>query len=335
MQAEHARSLHVVSGETAAGALRAVLGAEIPLLVQRDFLFAGPVPPFTDIEHFKSVRAAYLSSLWPGLGEDIHQQPQDLLCRPARLAEHDHLTVWAGCGLEDTLLVLLVLHLAQLLRLPPGQVRLIRYPAPEAGQGAWAIGQMAPAALARHPPAVPLDDASAAAFRAGWQALTAPTPERLNAYAQPGSGATAAASVRCMLSRYPQLASGLSDWELALLRPLLRGPSTVATRVAGALSRGTGEDAIRELLLLDMLRGLGAGRAPLPLVEFAGGEGPVQARELRLTPFGRAVLRGRETALSANPLTRWIGGVHLDSRAGRLWLRDGQQLVPAPRRQPG
>ena len=320
--------VHVVSGEVAAAALRSFLGRQLPLFIQRDPLYAGPISDFSDPTAFRALRSRYLSSLAEGLGEATFGQPDELMHDPRRVFCGSSLTVWAGEGLEDTLLVLLVVHLARALGARGEQLRLVRFPA-RAGRGAprHAVGQIRPEFVARgHPPPRPIDEELASRFESGWRAFSSASPRDLEAYL---SDAAAEPALRLLLQRYPQAGTGLSAWESALLDPLQRRGRTAARLVAGVLAAGTPGDAMRDLLLFDTLRELSGERAARPLVTLSGPPGDIRDRLVRLTDVGRAVLRGELSALSCNALDRWVGGVNISSAKGLLWLRDGDRLVQA------
>ena len=48
---------------------------------------------------------------------------------------------------------------------------------------------------------------------------------------------------------------------------------------------------------------------------------------MHLTPHGEAILAGDGNAVEWNGIDDWVGGVHLDSRSGRVWFhRDGMLI---------
>ena len=52
-------------------------------------------------------------------------------------------------------------------------------------------------------------------------------------------------------------------------------------------------------------------------------------RRVTITDAGRAVLNGEANAVALNGIDDWVAGVHLDSKAGRVWFRRDGELVPA------
>ena len=49
--------------------------------------------------------------------------------------------------------------------------------------------------------------------------------------------------------------------------------------------------------------------------------------QVRLTPFGAAVLECRTANYPDNPIDDWASGVRLSSADGRLWFREDGKLV--------
>ncbi|MCA9131440.1 MAG: hypothetical protein KDB22_30360, partial [Planctomycetales bacterium] len=69
---------------------------------------------------------------------------------------------------------------------------------------------------------------------------------------------------------------------------------------------------------------------PEPLLELTGNMENCRGAEVTLTDFGRAVLEGRASAYPTNPIDEWIGGVHLSSEEGNLWMYNGDSLQKVP-----
>jgi hypothetical protein len=56
----------------------------------------------------------------------------------------------------------------------------------------------------------------------------------------------------------------------------------------------------------------------------------LRGTEVRLTQHGEAILAGKGNAVEWNGIDEWVGGVHLDSRYGRVWFQTGETLIPKP-----
>ena len=52
-------------------------------------------------------------------------------------------------------------------------------------------------------------------------------------------------------------------------------------------------------------------------------------RRWTITDAGRAVLNGEANAVALNGIDDWVAGVHLDSKAGRVWFHRDGELVAA------
>jgi hypothetical protein len=90
-------------------------------------------------------------------------------------------------------------------------------------------------------------------------------------------------------------------------------------------------DAIGDAVLFDRLTRLGDARLPAPALVLEG-EGPMyRGRSASLTAAGRAFLEGKNNFVEANGIDEHVAGVHLDSKAGRVWFRSGETLERAHR----
>jgi hypothetical protein len=67
---------------------------------------------------------------------------------------------------------------------------------------------------------------------------------------------------------------------------------------------------------------------PKPALIFEGSGIRYRDTTVKLTAFGRDILEGRANFLDANGIDDWVANVHLDSRAGRVWVHDAGTLVP-------
>ena len=70
-------------------------------------------------------------------------------------------------------------------------------------------------------------------------------------------------------------------------------------------------------------------RLPRPLVQVSGGRTIERETVVALTDTARAILRGDLDAIDANPIDRWIGGVHLTPASMWRWDADRRRVAPA------
>lgn len=194
------------------------------------------------------------------------------------------------------------------------------------------IGVLNPAALAAHPPPTVLDADALRELATVWSAVTAPEPDALSALVadKPKSLPLLHRSLAGLISRYPGISTGLNGWELELLRYTQEvGPK--AMRVIGHTIGHDMEypDWVGDDYLLLRLGRLGDPALPHPLVTLTGSSTDLREMEVRLTKHGEDVLAGRANGVELNGIDDWVGGVHLDSVAGRVWFNDDGRLVRA------
>jgi len=93
------------------------------------------------------------------------------------------------------------------------------------------------------------------------------------------------------------------------------------------------QDPVGDVWLFWRLHRLSAPGLDRPAATLAGTRTAMAGTEVRLTEDGRQMLHGQLNFVALNGIDDWVGGVHLDSRAGRLWFRNGGTLVRDERRR--
>ena len=132
-----------------------------------------------------------------------------------------------------------------------------------------------------------------------------------------------------MLRRYPAKQTGLAYWDFELLRKTREQGPKAARIIAYAMTEDFYDgDLTGDWYLFGRLLRLGDSRLPKPLLTLTGDIRHMRHTEAALTPFGQAVLDGREANFPANPIDDWAGGVHLSSITGNVWLNDNGRLIP-------
>lgn len=66
---------------------------------------------------------------------------------------------------------------------------------------------------------------------------------------------------------------------------------------------------------------------PHPALELTGKRTAIPGTEARLTAEGERFLNGDLNFVELNGIDDWVGGVHLDSRAGDVWFRQDRRIV--------
>jgi hypothetical protein len=166
-----------------------------------------------------------------------------------------------------------------------------------------------------------------------WKAVTAPEPDPLLAFLtgrQPSLPFLQRA-LSSLLYHYPDAATGLNAWEYQLLH-YVRAEGPKATRAVGYTMAHDMNfpEWMADSYLFQRLHRLAEVTLPRPLLTLSGHTRQLRGTEVRLTQYGEAILAGKGNAVEWNGIEDWVGGVHLDSRNGRVWFQRGQTLVRGP-----
>lgn len=304
------------------------------LLANNDVLSCGPLPPFTSLPQWQRLREAYLRTL------DYPDQPPfsfaaaggpDLLTNAHALRDAATIVLWIGTGVAEQLLLAWVVQLLRLVNVEGTRLRVIQFSQHRAAPDfeVYSIGLMDVDGLAAHPPALSLGDEALASIDTAWAAITAPTPEPLARLLAEGAGPMRLLhrSLASLLHRFPSATSGLSHWDMELLRHTAERGPVVARVIGHTLGQGMEtRDLVGDGYLFARLRYLAATGHAQPLVTLAG-TGHLRGSRVDLTDAGRAVLAGTLNAVEANGIDDWVGGTHLDSRQGNVWFHDNGTLV--------
>jgi hypothetical protein len=295
-------------------------------------LSCGPLAPLASLDEWRRLREAYLRTLdypdWQPFSF-AEQGGHDVITHAQALCDAATIVLWIGTGLADQLLLTWVVQLLRLLRVDPARLGVIQFTQHPAARDyeICGVGLLDLDALARHPPPSSLDADMLAQIDGTWAAVTAPTPDALVRLAMTTAEPPTLLrrSLASLLRRFPDGTTGLSDWDMNLLRwTAERGPH--AARVIGhTIGYATDtRDAVGDRYLFARLRALADTRQPRPLVTL------VESGQLRgsveLTDAGRAVLARALNALDANGIDEWVGGTHLDSRHGNVWVHENGRL---------
>lgn len=84
-----------------------------------------------------------------------------------------------------------------------------------------------------------------------------------------------------------------------------------------------------DVYLYSRLQRLGSPNSAHPLVSLNAPNRPMRETTVEITEAGRAVLNGEANAVTLNGIDDWVAGVHLDSKADRVWFRRDGELVSA------
>jgi redox-sensitive transcriptional activator SoxR len=327
--------LHVTNGESAGNTLRqtALGGAVLPW---QDVLHEGPVPAVPRPQLLRE-RTAFLADCGWGSRRAILAS---LERRDAHLTDaltgDVQVVLWFEHDLYDQLQLLDVLALARETGVAPELIVVDSFPGRPGFRG---LGELTAPELEtlwpeRRASSMQVLDAAAAA----WDALRAPSPERIAELAvhdSPGLPFLRTALER-LLEELPAPGDGLSRTERQALQVIADGARTPAEaflatqhleqapflgdawfyRALAALSRGEGR-------LVETRDGEEVPPSP-PL-----GDGQRFVHlPLRLTSHGESVLAGDADRVALLGLDRWIGGTHVTPENDWRWDAAQRVLVP-------
>jgi Domain of unknown function (DUF1835) len=323
--------VHIVPGPSAGGCLQTGLGISPDLvLINHDLLSCGPLPPLGSLDDWRDVRQGYLRSLDredPAFA--FGNQHRDLLSNLERLRAARTITLWIGTGLAEQLLLVWTVAVLRRLGVDTGKFQTVQF-SRDRSHEIVGVGVLNPSQFKEHPAPTKLDDAGIREAAIAWEAVTAAEPDALLAFltAREHSLPFLQRSLFALLYRYPELSTGLNAWEYQLLR-YVREEGPKATRVVGYTMAHDMDfpDWVGDSYFFHRLHRLADAALPRPLLTLSGDTGTLRGTEVHITPDGEDVFAGKASALEWNGIDDWIGGVHLDSRQGRVWFHKDQTLV--------
>ena len=163
-----------------------------------------------------------------------------------------------------------------------------------------------------------------------WSAVTAADPTLLVKFLSNDAGPLPLLrrSLRRLLFHLPDVETGLNFWEIALVSLTAeKGPEAVKV-VGFTIIRNIDDlDCVGDQYLFARLHRLADPSLPHPLLSLSGDIVRLRGTEVHLTDVGRDVMAGKENFVSLNGIDDWVGGTHLDAKAGRVWFQRNGELV--------
>ncbi len=251
----------------------------------------------------------------------------DLESRDAALdgcGECAEVTLWFEHDLYDQLQLIQVLHRFATQGPDPGRLTL----ACEAEYlGMMSVERVR--ALHARRVAVTRDHVALAA--AAWGAFTASEAARISRLLEDDTSALPflGAALRRHLEEFPAMRTGLSRSEQQALEAIQGGPTTMAEAFPRAHHQREDAVFLGDIVFAWYLERMSSVTVPLLERDDGAPVAPLRpdeersawwARRVRLTDAGRAVLEGRDNAVSLNGIDRWLGGVHLEAPRGRPFV---------------
>lgn len=313
-------TLHIRCGNDIQHAL-AVAGFSGDFLNVPDPYVHGPVPVTDTREEFIQVRATFLSHNYRPDYElvlrDLTQIETDL----GKARDYDAVYLWFEHDPHDQLMLASLLdYFNNRNRRPPilKMINITHYPGVKRFNG---IGQLPPEAM----PILwdQFKDVTPAQFALGkqaWAAIRSSTPQVLIELIATGTPAmpTLAIALDRFLKQLPSTRNGLNLTENLTLQILdERGPMTAA-RLFGAYT-----NTYEPLTFMGdsgywhVLEELAQATRPAIVLNKQGEQPGTWLVDL--TNSGRGLLANKEDWLDLNTVDRWVGGVHIDNRHGRVF----------------
>ena len=320
--------LHVRCGDDILDKLRA---ARLPGRRMKwcDPVCVGPTPRTASEDAWYRMRAKYLVRMadhpLAEVEAGLREQDEALL----EVAPHDALVLWFEHDLFDQSILIAIL--AKLADEPAARERLYLVTTDHAeGHDRFiGLGQLTPSELSRlYQTAAPVTSEQIALGRRAWEAWQAADPIELQALLDADTAALPflAGAIRRHLQELPWTKDGLSLTERFVLTALRSGGMT-----AGALfervQAAEEHPWMGDTMLYDELERLRF--LPSPLIEAGGDKSMRRTTPVESTATAREILAGSIDAMSANPVNRWVGGVHVTPEC--RWRWDGQRVTPLQR----
>ena len=317
------RYLHVANGTSVTMTLEAA-GVPGLMSIWADPLHDGPVPAGLSDDELREVRGGHLAGDAPPDPINDMQRWRQVI---ADHESYDELVLWFEHDLFDQLNLLQLLTWIRAhvpLDKPVTLICVGSFPGYPAFKG---LGELQPADLAslldsRRPVSA---EAYALAER-GWLAFRDPTPEALDHLRRSDTTAMPflASAIERFLQEYPWTRDGLSRTERRLLQIAESGPAVMH----GVFPRMHDDEKayyVADLELKGLVETL--SRTSPPLIAFTPGandSGKFWRGTVTATDEGREVLAGRRDRVACG-IDKWLGGVHLQSKAGNVWRWDDER----------
>jgi Domain of unknown function (DUF1835) len=320
--------IHVVQGEGAAASIQQALGLQNEsVVVLADPLSVGPLAKFSSVEAWAQMRLGFLRDVLLYDTATINELTIDL----ARLRSSTVTTVWLGTGPTDQIALAWLCALMRVIEIDTDGLRVVQF-SPDFVDGHClpALGFLGPKQVRQHPPLAALSRAELATLDDAWAAVTADTPDALVRFTRLSSGPLPILrqAFKQMLTRYPNVDTGLPRWDRILLRKVeSHGPGGSAVMGHALLADGWDQDPVGDMWLYWRLRRLASPSLRYPLLELSGEPSDYRTVAVRLTDAGQAVARAEATAIALNGVDDIIGGVHLSSEANQVWATEKGNLI--------
>jgi len=336
-------TIHITNGHSAAGPLRQALrNSRCLVLVHEGWLSYVRVPADRCTNLWRQQRDAYVER-YDDEDSASHTWDRSLLYNLDKLQSARQISLWIGPNLEDQLLLAWLIQLLKVVGIDISSL-VVKYCGrySKAGYIYSPPGVLSADDFQAVPSGLPLTAQQVAELDEAWTAITARDPLDLAAFAnrQASANPCLLPALKALMHRYPAVGTGLNDWEDLLMY-------YVTKKIKKSVSHLVGYTMAHDLdwpdwagsdYLIERILRLADPQLPHPYLQINGPEahrlsGPIECQyigmrsELTVTEAGRNAEADEANFVKLNGIDEWIGGVHLDSKSGSVWFRNGERFV--------
>jgi methyltransferase (TIGR00027 family) len=308
------------------------------IICLRDDLSCGPLGSLNDLDGWIAMRrsywdhaAGYRSANRKRRRRSKSVTEEYVFGSLDRLADANEVAIWIGTGLAEQLALAWMPQFLRAIGRLPESLKVVQFERSLSGAAVPTFGILSRDDLRSCPIARSIDRAGLAYLDKAWRAVTASNPAALMEFIDqaPGAFPLLRTAFERVLWRYPDIRSGLNRYEARLLSSTRDEGPTAAKIIASTMFAFLEEENERvgDNWLLGRLRDLGEPTRPHPAVALTGEPTTTWGTEVQLTPEGKQFLRGELNFVELNGIDDWVGGVHLDSRAGDVWFNQDRKIV--------
>jgi len=329
-------TIHIAPGYTSGGCIKRVKGiGRDSCFINVDELSNGPLVRFQALDAWLRVRNQHWRQMQtdPRVTEIDYLSSGDIITGLDALRTADEIILWLGTSTDEQLLLTWMVQFLRVVGIDLDRLCVIQFDHVAVNwQRFVTVGVLNLEQLRAHPKVVQLTSEEIAEIDAAWSAVTSPNPLELTGFLADARRSLPFLkwSLRSLIFRYPDLNSGLNRWDMQLLR-YVRSEGPKVARVVGHTMAHEMDfpEWLGDLYLFHRLRRLGNQHLAHPFVVLSGSMERMGEARVELTESGSQALEGGANFVELNGIDDWVGGVHLNSRTGNVWYRDGARLLRA------
>ena len=190
---------------------------------------------------------------------------------------------------------------------------------------------MNPDELQNHPPIRPFDQQTLSYLDRAWDAAASANPSKLVDFLDDTEPTLPLlqSAFRQILWRYPDATTGLSLIDATLLTTVRDHGPSAASVIAKTMQRlENAGQLVGDGWLWSRAHQLARSPTHQQALELIGSASTIRGTEMRLTSVGERCLSGQSSYLDLSGINEWVGGVHLDSTRGNVWVLKEGRLIP-------